>query len=61
MKTTNENFKLPKFVKRRMATIVNDAERNSYKRSMIQAFIEGDRVVVQRDKRKGKSSEAETD
>ena len=61
MKTTNENFKLPKFVKRRMATIVNDAERTSYKRSMIQAFIEGDRVVVQRDKRKGKSSEAETD
>lgn len=61
MKTTNENFKLPKFVKRRMATIVNDAERNSYKRSMIQALVEGDRVVAHKDKRKGKSGETETD
>lgn len=58
---TDKNFKLPKFVKRRMATIVNDAERHSYKRSMIDALVEGSRVVVQKDKRKGKSGETETD
>jgi hypothetical protein len=33
------NFKLPKSVKRIMATIVNDHERGSYKRSMIEAEL----------------------
>jgi len=33
------NFKIPKQVKRTMATMVNADERNDYKRSMIQAIL----------------------
>lgn len=33
------NFKIPKQVKRTMATMVNDEQRNAYKRAMIQAVL----------------------
>lgn len=39
MKPT-QNFKIPKFVKNRMATIVDATKRNDYKNAMIQATLE---------------------
>lgn len=41
---TDKNFKLSKQVKRTMATIVDPVVRHAYKRSMIQAQVEGNRV-----------------
>jgi hypothetical protein len=41
---TDKNFKLSKQVKRTMATIVDSVARHAYKRSMIQAQLEGNRV-----------------
>ena len=58
----NASFKMPKYVKRRMATITNDNERNEYKRMMIQAILHGEQVVVPKEKKKkGKFIETETD
>lgn len=39
MYKTGPNFKLPAQVKRTMATIVDNTERNAYKRAMIQAIM----------------------
>jgi hypothetical protein len=58
----NSTFKLPKYVKRRMATIVNDQESHSYKRSMIEAILHGNQVLAPKDKKKkGRVLETETD
>lgn len=46
------NFKLDRQVKRFMATFVNDQERGEYKRAMIQAQLEAERVVVSKKQRK---------
>ena len=55
-------FKMPKYVKRRMASITNDNERHEYKRMMIQAILHGEQVVVPKEKKKkGKFVEVETD
>jgi hypothetical protein len=48
----NQNFKLDKQVKRFMATIVDDQERGAYKRAMIQAQLEAERIVVSKKQRK---------
>ena len=57
----NSTFKLPKFVKRRMATMVNDQERHAYKRSMIESILHGNQVIAPKEKKKGKSFAVETE
>jgi hypothetical protein len=47
----NSTFKLPKYVKRRMATITDNNERHEYKRMMIQAILQGEQVVVPKEKK----------
>lgn len=53
----DQNFKMPSFVKKRLATIVDRDERNSYKRMMIGAIIHGEQMSVREKKSKGKSEE----
>lgn len=58
----NSTFKIPSYVKRRMATIVDPVERHRYKNAMIQATLEGNQVIAPKEKKgKGKLIEAETD
>jgi len=58
----NSTFKMPGYVKRRMATMVNDNERHEYKRMMIQAILHGEQVVAPKEKKKkGRVLETETD
>lgn len=55
------SFKIPKYVKRRMATIVDDATRHQYKNAMIQATLQGNISIAKEKKTKGKSLEAQAD
>ena len=51
----DKNFKLPKQVKRTMATMVNAVERNEYKNLMIQAELQSrkmEKQSVKKDKSK---------
>lgn len=58
----NSTFKMPKYVKNRMATILDDNERHAYKRAMIQAILHGEQVVAPKEKKKkGRVLETETD
>lgn len=53
----DQNFKMPSYVKKRLATIVDKQERNSYKNMMINAIIQGEQMSVREKKSKGKSEE----
>jgi hypothetical protein len=56
----DKNFKLPKQVKRTMATLVNAVERNAYKNLMIQAQLHSNKMERQSGKKdKSKSNVAE--
>jgi hypothetical protein len=56
----DKNFKLPKQVKRTMATFVNAVERNAYKNLMIQAQLHSNKMERQSGKKdKSKSNVAE--
>ena len=56
----DKNFKLPKQVKRTMATMVNAVERNEYKNLMIQAELQSRKMEKQSGKKdKSKSNVAE--
>ncbi len=50
----DKNFKLPKQVKRTMATFVNAVERNEYKNLMIQAHLHS-RTLERQSGKKDKS------
>ncbi len=53
MKTT-ATFKIPKYVKRRMATIVDSNARHQYKNMMIQGILHGNITIAPKEK-KGKN------
>jgi len=56
----DKNFKLPKQVKRTMATFVNAVERNAYKNLMIQAHLHSNKLERQSGKKdKSKQNVAE--
>jgi hypothetical protein len=56
----DKNFKLPKQVKRTMATFVNAVERNEYKNLMIQAHLHSRKLERQSGKKdKSKPNVAE--
>jgi hypothetical protein len=56
----DKNFKLPKQVKRTMATFVNAVERNAYKNLMIQAQLHSNKLERQSGKKdKSKQNVAE--
>jgi hypothetical protein len=55
----DKNFKLPKQVKRTMATIVGAVERNEYKNLMIQAELHSRKMERVSKKDKSKSNVAE--
>ena len=56
----DKNFKLPKQVKRTMATMVNAVERNEYKNLMIQAELQSRKMEKQSGKKdKSKPNVAE--
>lgn len=56
----DKNFKLPKQVKRTMATMVNAVERNEYKNLMIQAELQSRKMEKQSGKKdKSKQNVAE--
>ena len=56
----DKNFKLPKQVKRTMATFVNSVERNEYKNLMIQAHLHSRKLERQSGKKdKSKPNVAE--
>lgn len=48
----NQNFKLDKQTKRFMATIVDPQKRGEFKRGMIQAQLEAERIIVSKKQRK---------
>ena len=57
---TKTNFKMPKYIKYRMATIANAESRNQYKRMMIDAIIHGEQTVAPKEKKnRGKAIETE--
>jgi hypothetical protein len=56
---SDKNFKLPKQVKRTMATMVNAVERNTYKNLMIQAELHSRRMERTSKKDKSKSNDTE--
>jgi len=47
----DKNFKLPKQVKRTMATMVSSVERNAYKNLMIQAELQSRKMEKQSGKK----------
>ena len=47
----DKNFKLPKQVKRTMATLVNTVQRNEYKNLMIQAELHSKKLERQSSKK----------
>lgn len=53
----DKNFKLPKTVKRRLATMTNSVERNVYKNQMIQAELHSKRMERVSKKDKSKSND----
>ena len=56
----DKNFKIPKQVKRTMATIVDAVERNEYKNIMIQAQLHSNKMEKQSGKKdKSKQNVAE--
>ena len=55
----DKNFKLPKQVKRTMATMVNAVERNEYKNLMIQAELHSRKMERVSKKDKSKSTVTE--
>jgi len=56
----DKNFKLPKQVKRTMATLVNTVQRNEYKNLMIQAQLHSNKMERQSSKKdKSKPNVAE--
>jgi len=56
----DKNFKLPKQVKRTMATLVNTVQRNEYKNLMIQAELHSKKLERQSNKKdKSKPNVAE--
>jgi hypothetical protein len=56
----DKNFKIPKQVKRTMATIVDTVERNEYKNLMIQAQLHSNKMEKQSGKKdKSKQNVAE--
>jgi hypothetical protein len=56
----DKNFKIPKQVKRTMATMVNAVERNEYKNLMIQAELQSRKMEKQSGKKdKSKPNVAE--
>jgi hypothetical protein len=56
----DKNFKLPKQVKRTMATLVNTVQRNEYKNLMIQAELHSKKLERQSGKKdKSKPNVAE--
>ena len=56
----DKNFKLPKQVKRTMATLVNTVQRNEYKNLMIQAQLQSNKMERQSGKKdKSKPNVAE--
>lgn len=55
----DKNFKLPKTVKRRLATMTNSVERNVYKNQMIQAELHSKRMERVSKKDKSKSNDEE--
>jgi hypothetical protein len=56
----DKNFKLPKQVKRTMATMVGSVERNAYKNLMIQAELQSRKMEKQSGKKdKSKQNVAE--
>jgi len=55
----DKNFKLPKTVKRRLATMTNSVERNVYKNQMIQAELHSKRMERLSKKDKSKSNDEE--
>ena len=55
----DKNFKLPKQVKRTMATLVNAVERNEYKNLMIQAELHSRKIERVSKKEKSKPNVAE--
>ena len=55
----DKNFKLPKQVKRTMATMVNAVERNEYKNLMIQAELHSRKMERVSKKDKSKSNVTE--
>ena len=59
MVKTNGTFKLSKTTKRRMATMVNAVERNTYKNLMIQAELHSRRMERTSKKDKSKSNDTE--
>jgi hypothetical protein len=56
---SDKNFKLPKQVKRTMATMVNAVERNTYKNLMIQAELHSRKMERTSKKDKSKSNDTE--
>lgn len=50
-KKTNQNFRLPKTIKRMMASMVNAEARNGFKWAMINAIVDGN-VVHEKEKKK---------
>jgi hypothetical protein len=52
----DKNFKLPKQVKRTMATMVNAVERNEYKNLMVQAELHSRKMEKVSKKDKSKSN-----
>jgi len=56
---SDKNFKLPKQVKRTMATMVNAVERNTYKNLMIQAELHSRKMERVSKKDKSKSNDTE--
>lgn len=55
----DKNFKLPKQVKRTMATLVNTVQRNEYKNLMIQAELHSRKMERVSKKDKSKSNVTE--
>ncbi len=55
----DKNFKLPKQVKRTMATMVNAVERNEYKNLMVQAELHSRKMEKVSKKDKSKSNVTE--
>jgi hypothetical protein len=55
----DKNFKLPKQVKRTMATLVNTVQRNEYKNLMIQAELHSRKMERVSKKEKSKPNVAE--
>ena len=58
MLKSDKNFRLSKTVKRMMCSIVNDSERNEFKRMMIQSQLAGEKAKRESGKSRKDKNEA---